>query len=532
MNKWGRKILKALVLCGAIVTGFAMNSTDSKAAEIEVDSENEVVNEHSDANESEKQEDKLQKIEDAVEVIEGDVVAEEGYKNQAETEISNETLDEAKADELINAGEAVVEQAAEKLEEIKPIYEELSNNVEADENEFIDKARGNYLDEYANRCEQEDNNEAKMAIVEQATVVAENNRLDYTKNYGNESISYNDLTDKIEYLTVAIKDAQNECDNEVGIYDQLQIQCTNIRKELEDLEKGLNGEDDPELIAYYNQQLEELVKLKEEYEASNAKFDEVYYDRATREEEVSKAESTKNDAMSKVKDAVISESGEEELSAQIVICAKLIEEYNQAVQHLEQWYDELDAAISERNEKKTAYTELQKIVNDRAQLIKKSERYKALIKELKEVEVKIEDTACIISEYTNAINKFKDELADVISEKERIDQQIYEIDKKYFDFVAAADTYKNSLTTIIAADMLVERAEDGYNRTANCFGEMKKEIRSYMSPYKGNPYQTQMDKIEATDKEMWPKRSEGEQYFSEVRQGIGNGTLTAEEAEN
>ncbi len=116
MNKWGRKVLKAVVLCGTIVAGILWNSSDAKAAEVEATDDVQPVQAEDNQGEQETTHsaELVQKLEDIVEVIEGDAVAEEGYNNQAQNEIDNNSLDQDKADELLAGGEAVLDQATEK----------------------------------------------------------------------------------------------------------------------------------------------------------------------------------------------------------------------------------------------------------------------------------------------------------------------------------------------------------------------------------------------------------------------------------
>ncbi len=113
--------LRALVVGSTIVAGFAMNSTDAHAEEMS--SEPTLSSEHAETqSEAVQEESSTQKMEDAIGVIEGDVIACEGYLETASEAIEKEELTNEQADELTESGKAILEQAEEKNEVVKAEY--------------------------------------------------------------------------------------------------------------------------------------------------------------------------------------------------------------------------------------------------------------------------------------------------------------------------------------------------------------------------------------------------------------------------
>ncbi len=339
------------------------------------------------------------------------------------------------------------------------------------------------------------------------------------------------MTNKINDFEKSLEEKQAECDEVTQIYDELQSECDKISEELASIDVDLDDETIKAQIEYYNQQLNELIRLKEEYEASNQKFDDVYYARAGYEEQVKNSEIEKNEAMAKVKEAVTENADDETLSSQITNCAKLIEEYNKAVEQLEKWYDELDSVLFDRNEKNTAYNAQKKLVEEQAKVVEKANYCAGLLEKLAALQEKKSLVAAELSEYVNIMIELQYSLDDLYGSKESADALIAQKNESYNAFIGAADVYRNAISTLIIADDLVKRAEEGYQQTVSSFDDMKDKIESYMTEEVSNPYQEKLDIVDAVYNEMDRKYAEGKGYYQEIADRIENDTLESDRAQ-
>lgn len=534
MSKWGRQVFRAVVLCGTIVIAVLLNSSDIKAAELQSGDEVQLVQAADNQAEQENanSDEQVQKIEDIVNEIEEDAVAEEGYNDQAQEEIANDSLDDIKADELLEAGKDVLDHAAEKKEEIQPIYDEIKKEVDDAEEVFVEKAHYNDLDEYADKCQQSEDNQQKMDIVNESVEVAEADIAEFEKNYGKNSAQYIALRNRINELDNQLKVTQSQCDEAEVFYEELQSECEKIREELDSInEEDWDEEAIQALIDDYNQKLSELEGLKEEYDASSQKFDEVYYERETYEEPVKNIEKEKDEAVAKVKEAVVNESDDEKLSSLIVDCAPLIEEYNKAVAQLEKWYQDLDDALTNRMEKKAAYDIKKTEVNELTDVVDRAKYIARLIEKIANLEEQMDDVQNQIEQYVGDIESLQTQLAELIIENRIMDRDIALREDAYDAFMEAADVYKNSLTMIIAADNLVERAEAGYQETVSSFEEMKESIDSYLAIDVNASTEKQLKRMNSLYNKMSKKAKEAEEYYNEIEEGLNNRTLEYDRAQ-
>ena len=114
-----KRLIKALIVSGSIATGFALNSTGAMAAELD---DAAVNNNVADNGEQDVVNEKVQALNDAADVVEGDAVAAESYLYTAQESIDNNLMTEDKAAEILNGSTAVMAQAKEKNDTVQAEY--------------------------------------------------------------------------------------------------------------------------------------------------------------------------------------------------------------------------------------------------------------------------------------------------------------------------------------------------------------------------------------------------------------------------
>lgn len=185
MNNFGRKMVRSLMLGGAIALGFATNSTDVKAAEttdegaqlqledvsadtnaiIAAESEDDGLDDigiywNDPIAISEYRED-MQRLRDAADVIEGDAVAEEVAETETEVDSSEETLE---IEALVDSSEVTVEEVSEDV----AIGEAEVSNPESEGVNFDDIEKEYYdIKEQNDALEYADTPEEVIAISEE-----------------------------------------------------------------------------------------------------------------------------------------------------------------------------------------------------------------------------------------------------------------------------------------------------------------------------------------------------------------------------
>ena len=114
MQNCEKILVKSLVLSGAIVAGVALNSTNSMAAEMDVDNAESHSAELTDETKGITRNNAIKEMADACEIVEADAVAEEGYLNQAKEAIENNEINPEVVEEVLEGASAVLDQAEEQ----------------------------------------------------------------------------------------------------------------------------------------------------------------------------------------------------------------------------------------------------------------------------------------------------------------------------------------------------------------------------------------------------------------------------------
>ncbi len=533
MNKVGRRLIKSFVIGGAMFTGLYMNSVDSFAAEVETN-DNQLQQTDETANQEAEQEDeRLQKMEDATEVIEGDAVAEEGYCAKAEEDVANNSLDQEKVDELKKAGQDVMDQAKEKKAIVEEIYGEIKGEADAEESSLAQQAKDYGFGEQVEAFEAIEDSQKKIEYLDEFVDNANQQYQEYVKENGKDSEKYAELVKEIQEAEGEKEKAAEDYAKVVEEYNQLEEQRQKLVEELNRLEIGVSDFDKmEENQEYYNQQLEELNRLKAEFEKSCEKFDEIYYARAAYEEQVNQAGATRNDYLNKIREATAAEASNEELAAIVMECSTYIEKYNEAVAQLENWYNELESATSDRQTKKGAYDTQKTVVSDYEKTLANYANYKTLIDSYKEYENTLSDQSLKVEGAKATVDSVIEKIAELYGKKESIDNGFVN-DRVLYDYcMESISKYRNSLINLSKAQGIYDRAVVAFTKTEEKYEDLNETIESYENPE--SPEEPdyvciqRRDEVRSLYSDMYMLYVEIEETYNSIKTDYENGTLTQE----
>ncbi len=531
MNKWESKLLKSFVIGGAVIASMFMNSNNSMAAEVETNEAEIVQLEQVSEQEPEQKNEKLQELEDVTEVIEGDAEAEEGYSNQAKEEYENGALTQEKAEELKEAGQDVMDQAKENEEKASKVYDEIKSDTEEAQNQFGESATENGLGEYADECNELDDNQKKIEYLNKFLETIEEKYREFEASYGVDSEKYAELIKNIQ-------DAENEKENVsaeyaklIEDYNNLEAKRQEVQKQLDELELSVDDfAEIEELQAEYNRQLEELNNLKEEFEKSCARFEEVYYARESYEEQINQAEAVKNDYLEKIRKAVENGADNIELTALVNECVQYIQAYDNAVSQMEKWYSELENAIVDRQTKKNAYNTKESAVKEAEKKVLNYKEFKELIEEYKTSEAEADKTKKEADEIKVKLDDITKTVDDLYALKAEVDQAIAADTERYNKFVGVVNGYKDALDTLNEAQILYDRAEVAYAKTEEKYNELNEIIAAQDNP--NEPWIEDLAKARDLYNKISALKTETEDIYNSVKRDYDNGTLTQEELDD
>ncbi len=497
MDGFGRKIVKTVMMVGAIAVGFAANSTDSKAEELEAPSNQaeqtempssqaelpEVENvptEQSYVQEEAQNEDpRIREMEDAAGVIEGDIVAAEGYLEEANEAVEEKTLTEEKSEEILSGAEAVQEQADEKSQIILGLAETIWQQAERAEYRFKEEADFLGLIDYYYRYIAATDPEEKERIYNEALAAT---------NYGKAEQEYNELGEQLNELEEQRKVREEEALKNLEEIEKEYSELQELEKDIASEEVGSLGSEQ----GYYQEQVYKLNQLKTEMDESCEEFDQVYYARAEREENVQTTEADKQEAIQNVKDAVSSEADDEELSEKITYCATAIDLYNQAVEQLEKWYTQLEEALVKRRDTISAYNAQNEYVKsiEQSGILEKIARYM----DLRE---RYSDSSILDA----AKNAYAEALSDsdqheVKNKRDKCWDTMQDSLWEYDSFKSTFDDYIEKNILWNKADPISGTAQANCQKLKNITTEIKNVIASYV------PEESTLEKISKAVDEM------------------------------
>lgn len=427
MNK-RNAFLRALVLGGTIVTGFAMNSTDVYAAE--EDPELQVDSKQGETENDQFQDvGSLQKMEDAFEVIEGDVIAEHGYLDEASESIERKEMTEDQAAELSKNGKEVLEQAEEKKNDVIAEYEKVVAKTQTNEGKFVESAQEVDHTDYAQQCAEADTLEEKIDIIDESKEKA------YSDYY------------------VASMSMQRTAQTE----SELQEQNKEYIEKLDGLKKDIGINEDRVSAVQ-----EELNKTLEEIDATQSRIE-------TLDGEISEAKKVVDETVWAIEASEkldeINEKYQEEMAKYE---EKLLqkEDLETTLEEFKKLYEQYEAEYlkvkEEYDQCKKGYEVLE------AEYNKLKEDYNALLNEKEELEEKLQNT--------------QDENAyqEIIARLEAIAEEINAMDEKLFNYEYNIGTFERQNFDLVMrymdAESNYENAREGIKTTEWDLEDLNVEI--------------------------------------------------------
>ncbi len=480
-----RRILSSIVVGGTLATGFALNSNIVNAEEIQEPVEETVTAISQDVvQKGVDQSQSMQTIDDALEVVEGDAVAEASYLDKANEHIENETLTNEIAEELLDGGKAVLVQAQEKAEVVKDEYANVKEKLEESEEKFVEEATRNDLTDCVEKCDVTESSEEKIEIIKEAQSVINDEYNTYMSEHGTESDEYKTVVIEVEKAEKELEAATLKNEEEKNNYNEVLSTSKDIIDEYEDVQmkecryrsgyqcmeedlhllEARNPGDPGELIddedyIYYNGLIDE--KNKEKKESEDRQKDLI--DALDKEEN----EEVRLEYDNEVKryDEIITE-----LSDYVFFRDMAIDNYNSLREEYVLWKNEYDILSKNYNDKKAIYENWKESLGD------SYDRIIADGKIAKEKLIEAEKTynwSCAnLYEKQNAYEE--------ASMKEYVINS--EIEKRttlFNQFNSAAEIYINALSEEIEAGKALRLSDEKLEEIRNNYRKLNEVIESY-----------------------------------------------------
>ncbi|SFO25640.1 hypothetical protein SAMN04487831_11462 [Pseudobutyrivibrio sp. UC1225] len=546
MKNYGRMVLRALVLGGTIATGFIVNSTNSMAAEIETpDAESAIAEVHDDNQEEQNKSESIRSMEDAVGVIEGDAVAEEGYLTKAQESINNNDMTAETAEEVMNGGTAVMEQAKEKKKTVDSIYHDVTAETDEAKSEFSDAAKDYDLAENVNKVESADNDQEKIDIVNDTFEQAEQKHEEFADEHGVESEEYTDVENEITDWSVTVEEAKAEYDKLAEYYAEVNAKYQEVSEiynnygsitmdylsEIEDLRQD---------IRYANRDLmglhDDIVFKGEDYAQAVNSLNEVF-------EDLKDAERRLEEAAARLKEMTDTEY-EDEYSIDLSDYESELENYNQTAQLVNEHSENVRIAKEEYEKAKEIYSTESEIVKEKEKKLDALEaEYDQWLEEnpYEEVEARYEETGSLVEEADKNLKaaersvKLKNGYLDYLNKKKNdLDLDIEAEAQRYNTLYNAISRYIVALNTHRDAEELKNQAEVGFAKT----NEYYQELQRIVDEYNANSSDTDIKALYEAAKEaaegVKEDLAEEEAYYDHYKKNDGYSCegITIGEADN
>ncbi len=511
MNKFGKSMIKALLLGGTVITVVALNSSNSMAAELDTIEPETQVEDVMDDSEQTEREKVIQSIEDAVEVIEGDAVVAEDCLNQGLEAIEYNDLPYDKGQEIMNAGGAVVGQAYEKWDYIQytreDIITETEPEAEAAKGEFVDAAKEQGVEESVNRLENAETNQEKLNIVNETAEQAEKKYYEESdKNYKERrdtAIEINTSEDELAELKKELETIKDELaeleEKKIETSKDLYRFETNIlepyRKKIADIERRLEEayqereriiENSRQKEKEYNQLRGELNGILNElddanwslnnfmaeHDAANLDYDRSEYERLINrlnsacQHYTERSEALKN----------LPQAANDYINAEDRIFG--FEDVIYGIQN------ELDWVQEDYNE--NGGDEAHEYLTRRA--IEANENYD-------KVEAKVNELQNGVDKKQSYINSLKEKESTII---EKMQYQ----EKQYSLFCDATDKYRAILEELVYIDELYNRGYTAFSKTNNDFMTLINSVTEYWQSEQETDGAAVIEKMDKIEKEL------------------------------
>ena len=515
MNKFGKRMKKALLLGSAIVTAIALNSTYSMAAELD--------------------ENVVQSIEDAVEVIEGDAVAVEGYLNQGLEAIEYNDLPYDKGQEIMNAGGEYVGQAYEKWDYVhytrEDIITETEPEVEAAQEEFVEAAKEQGVEESANRLETAETNQEKLNIVNETAEQAE-------KKYYEESDKNNKEQRDTE---IEISD----CETELA---EVQKELETLKEQLDELEeikigavKDLNRFE-KEVVEPYRQKVADLQKRLEE---ANQERERLIENRNQKEKEYNQLRGELNGILIELDEAnwalydFLGERDADDLDYDRGAYEGLIDRLNSACQH----YTERSEALKKLPQAANDYIYAEDRIFGFEDVIYGiqneidwaredydeeggDEALENLTRIADEATKKYDEADAKVNELQNGVDTKASYIKSLKEKEETIIKKMESQEQQYSAFCSTSEKYRAILEDLAYIDDLYNRGYIAFSKTNSDFNTLINSVTEFWQSEQETDGEAVLEKIEAVENQLANDVEEIGKNADEIKGASENQSIT------
>lgn len=532
MRERTKNFVRVLFVGGVIAAGLAFNSTSSYAAEIE----NQTV--AAEENKSSA----IETMETAVEVIEGDAAAEEGYLDQAKDAIEDKTITQDSAKEILSDGTEVMEQAQEKKETVDEIYEAVTTETEEAENNF-EQAADNYgLAEDAQAVEAAKTDQEKIDKLAETAEDAEAKHDEFSKTEGKDSKEYKDVCNEISEWEEVVAEVQEEYDSIVKDYDELNGKYNELSEYLDNYEKESARFDSEigglqEELNSLNKALEELsgviVGQGKDYAQAIASVNAVMKD-------LQKAEADLDAAAAQLEE-LLANSDEYDYGTDIAAYEAQLENFNSTAQIVNERSEALKEAKAQYQVLKEQYTSQNQIAEEKGkQLSNLKTQYNNWLADnpYDEKKAEYDATGEQITDVTAKKDKKESSLSlrkgylDYLEGiKAGIDAKI-DLELKNYTAVADAITrYMNALKDNIAAVDLKKRADNGFQQTSESYQELKTVVKEYRSEAVQQEFSAIFEALNTATGEVEQAAQTEQTYETQAKAAVQQNILTPYKAD-
>ncbi|MBQ7147165.1 MAG: hypothetical protein IJR96_00290 [Pseudobutyrivibrio sp.] len=532
MRERTKNFVRVLFVGGVIAAGLAFNSTSSYAAEIE----NQTV--AAEENKSSA----IETMETAVEVIEGDAVAEEGYLDQAKDAIEDKTITPDSAKEILSDGTEVMEQAQEKKETVDEIYDTVITKTEEAEKNF-EQAADNYgLAEDAQAVEAAKTDQEKIDRLAETAEDAEAKYDEFSKTEGKDSKEYKDVCNEISEWEEVVADAQTEYDDLVKDYEELNGKYNELAKYFDDYNKE-SARFDSEIGAL-QEEINDLNKALGEFSNVVAGYGQNYAQAVASVNDVmkdlKKAESNMETAAAHL-EKLIEDAEETEYNTDTSAYETQLENFNNTTQIVNQRSEALQEAKSQYEEIKVQYASKNQVIEEKGkQLSNLKTQYNNWLADnpYDEKKAEYDATGEQIADVTAKKDKKESSLSlrkgylDYLENiKAGIDAKI-DLELKNYTAVADAITrYMDALKDNIAAVDLKKRADDGFQQTSESYQELKTVVKEYRSEAVQQEFSAIFEALNTATGEVEQAAQTEQTYETQAKAAVQQNILTPYKAD-
>ena len=526
MNKFGKRIVTAILLGGAVILGVALNSTNSMAAELDaVEPESQVESVTTDESEEVETEPQLSnvsgdygdiEIEDAkeymkhvVEYTEGAAANEEGYLNQAQEAIEYNDLSDEEAEKLLEYGHDELESARTGEEIFNAVYGEIEyakkDEIETDKKEFVDAATEFGLGEIANKVETAEGNQEKLDIVKETEAQMYSI---YDEETNGKAEERRDTSIEIYICEGELEELQAELDSIRDRLVEIEYEELYASKDQYHTESYIDMWEEMELWEI-NERIEdakvEEARLREIFNDKDAKYQKVIDDIKEMLYELEKTNILLQERANKLK--YDSTSSSDDVSAYEEVAKK----YDESYKIFSTQSSDLPNARVEYDDASTNLSSQSKIVTDLENEVSQiKEKYSEQRREYREyfndlyerLQKEYKEISARIPELESSITKKEKQITTLKKKEAELTECLDYWNSVFVPLRDAAEKYEYILTDFVYFDELRDRTYAAHVNTLGYYNDLVDAICEYNKSGKETDGAAVIEKMDKIEKEL------------------------------